>query len=81
MIRVAFQYHQLKERAMRKADDVASDADGDGQVDYPYGYPLAGEITSAGHAWALTAGLEMKFADPRKRPYRPKKPAAPPEGA
>lgn len=58
-VAVALQYHDLATRRFEKAPGTARDVNGDGLVDYPYGYPLEGHITSAGSLWALTFGVAV----------------------
>ncbi|MCB9741868.1 MAG: hypothetical protein H6741_23630 [Alphaproteobacteria bacterium] len=55
------QYLKLNERTMQKDGDLVADFDGDGTLDFTRGYPLAGEITSAGSLWMVTAGVELTF--------------------
>lgn len=58
------QYHYLTPRTMVKDEDLLTDANGDGYVEYPRGYPLGGSITSGGNTWVVTAGLQLQFSEP-----------------
>jgi len=62
------QYHSLVERTVQKDASLVTDVDGDGALDFTRGYPLAGEVTSAGSLWVVSAGVEMTFgANPEAR--------------
>jgi long-chain fatty acid transport protein len=60
----AGQYHALTTTTSIKEDGLVSDGDGDGRLDYPSGYPLDGEITAGGSAWALMGSVSVAFGDP-----------------
>ncbi len=62
------QYHVLETRTVQKDPGLVADQDGDGILDYPQGYPLSGEITSAGELWAVSVGIQMSFDDPKPWP-------------
>jgi long-subunit fatty acid transport protein len=64
------QYQQLVTRTVQKSADLVSDTDGDGDPDYPRGYPLAGEITSAGSLWVATLGATFEFGHAKRAPER-----------
>ncbi|MCB9745223.1 MAG: hypothetical protein H6740_21760 [Alphaproteobacteria bacterium] len=67
-IDVGGQYHSLTQRTVKKDASLVSDVDGDGALDFTRGYPLAGEITSAGSLWVVSAGVELVFgANPEAR--------------
>lgn len=65
---VGGQYHYLTPRTALKDDDLLSDMDGDGMIEYPRGYPLGGKITSGGNTWVVSAGLQFQFSDAPKAP-------------
>lgn len=67
-LELAGQYHQLETRTVRKQEGLASDSNGDGFLDYPRGYPLEGEITSAGSVWVIGAGATMQFGFAKAAP-------------
>lgn len=61
---VGGQLQVLEPRTTFKDRSLLTDADGDGIVDWPRGWPLSGSLTSGGAVWVVSVGVEMKFAPP-----------------
>lgn len=62
------QFHYLVPRANHKDADLIQDSDGDGIPEYVMGYPLGGQITSAGYYWVATAGISFQVGELQRRP-------------
>lgn len=76
---LGMQYHRLLTNTSVKDGSLLSDADGDGVVEYPRGYPLGGEITSRGGLWVVSFGIELQTGEAQKppRPIRARGPSTP----
>jgi hypothetical protein len=65
---LAVQLQSLVNRTTVKDPGLVNDADGDGILSYPAGYPFSGSYTSGGRTWAMMGTLEADFGNLRPGP-------------
>lgn len=64
---VAAAYQHVTRREVAKDPSLVADTNGDGFLDYPYGFPVNGSLISQGRALSFSANLSFSFDAVRSR--------------